>query len=122
MEHGCHYASQAGQPDYQSSPQLRMVCFAQNNRSQPFPEAVNSHYPYMADEEYDEHAKCEEMKAPCPLPPMKEPDILGETSGDSWGHRYARCNTKRREQEDDSRVAELLQGVVSSRRFHDVEA
>src|ERR1017187_1991384 len=62
------------------------------------------------------------MQTPCALPSVKDPDIPRETSGDGWGHRHSRRNAERREQEYDCRVAQLLQCVISSRRFHDVEA
>jgi hypothetical protein len=82
-----------------------MVRLPQNYQCQPSPEAVNSHYGDVADKECNECAQCQEMQAPCALPPAKDLDIPRETSGDGRGHRYSRRNAERREQEYHRRVA-----------------
>ena len=76
----------------------------------------------MTDEEQDERAKSQEMQTPRGLPSVKDFDVPRETGGDGGGHRYSRRDAERREQEYDCRVAQLLQGVICSRRFHDVKS
>jgi hypothetical protein len=62
------------------------------------------------------------MQTPCALPSVKDLDIPRETSGDGWGHRCSRRDAERCEQEYHSCIAQLLECVISSRRFDDVEA
>ena len=76
----------------------------------------------MADEEQDKRAKSQEMQTARGLAAMEDFDVPRETRGDSGGHRYSGRDAKGSEQEDDCGVAELLQGVVGSRRFHDVKS
>ena len=65
--------------------------------------------------------KSQEMQTPRALPSVKDFDVPRETRGDGGGHRYSRRDAERREQEYDGRVAQLLQCVICSRRFHDVK-
>jgi hypothetical protein len=103
-----HDARQPREPDYKRKRQLWILCLPQNNHRQFGPETVQSHDRDVPEEEYYECAKGQEMQTPGTLPPMKDFDIPWETSGDGWGHRYPRRNAERRQQEYDSRVAQLL--------------
>jgi hypothetical protein len=75
----------------------------------------------MTDEEQDERAQSQEMQTPRGLPSVKDFDVPRETGSEGGGHRKARCHAERREEEYDGRVAQLLQRVIFSRRFHDMK-